>query len=541
MIRSDFQIIKEIIASQNFEINFKKNWQKILGKRVKEEAKNLQASFQIGGNKMKIAMVNWGWPPKQSGGPVGYAADLCKELVKNGHQVFMFYRGDSNFKGKCYLEYHEDEKVHLANLVNSPNQFSNFGLPLNECKQPLVEHFFEEFLDKVKPDLVHFHSLSGLSGSLIEAAKNRGVATVVSIHNYWFICPRGDFLIPPDYSLCPGPDSGLNCALCVPPSEKTWKRKISSAKNILKAKLKKNVWLKRKLQKVILNTNKLKNRLISSQNEGSNTPFLASPPDPLMVWGYKFRQEYLREQLSKNTDLIIAVSNSVKNIFVQNGIPENKIMVLHSGIKAAEKLEAFAEKNDVEPRNPLIFGFFGPVQPYKGVHILVEAFNKLSPGSARLLIFGTGPSSYYQRLMSKANSFVEFRGAFDDLSRMLSEFDVAVVPPIWQDNAPLVILEALSAKKPIIGANIGGIPDFVQDGINGFLFESRNSSELAKKMKRLIGSPDLVEIFKRNIKKQKTMKEHAKEMEEIYQNLLSEGILLKEDKIKGKLSFSQIK
>jgi glycosyltransferase involved in cell wall biosynthesis len=484
---------------------------------------------------MRIMMINWGWPPKQSGGPVGYAADLCKELVKNGHQVYMFYRGDSNFKGKCYLEYHEDEKVNLANLVNSPNQYSNFGLPLNECKQPLVEHYFEEFLDKVKPDLVHFHSLIGLSGSLIEMAKKKGIITVVSLHNYWFICPRGDFVLPYDYSLCPGPDHGLNCALCLPAAEKPLKRKIDNLNSILKAQFKKNVWLKRKLQIVVLGINKFKNKLTRPEMEKREMFPPSSAPDPLMAWAYRFRQEYLKDQLSRNTDLIIAVSNTVKDIFVQNGIPEDKIMVLHSGIKIAEKLEDYAEKNQINPRNPMIFGFFGPVQPYKGVHILVEAFNKLSPRSARLLIFGTGPSSYYQRLMSKANSFVEFRGAFDDLSRMLSEFDVAVVPPIWQDNAPLVVLEALSAKKPIIGANIGGIPDFVQDGINGLLFEPGNSSDLAEKMKRIIEFPHLIEIFKRNIKKQKTMKEHASEMEEIYQNLLSKDSMLKEDKIKSRL------
>lgn len=470
---------------------------------------------------MRIAMVNWGWPPRQTGGPIGYAADLCKELVKSGNQVYMFYGGDSNFKGRCYLEYREEEKVNLVSLVNSPNQYSNFGLPLNECKQPLVEYYFEEFLDKVKPELVHFHSLIGLSGSMIGLAKKKGITTIVSLHNYWFICPRGDFLIPPDYRLCPGPDQGLNCALCVPPPEKTWKRKISSARNILKTQLKKNVWLKRRLQKIILNANKLKNGLISSHNQGSDIPSLTSSPDPLMVWGYKFRQEYLRDQLSKNADLIIAVSNAVKDIFVQNGIPENKIMVLHSGIKMAEKLEDFAQKNHIGPRNPLIFGFFGPVQPYKGVHILVEAFNKLTPGSARLLIFGTGPSSYYQRLMSKANPHVEFKGAFDDLAKMLSEFDVAVVPPIWHDNAPLVVLEALSAKKPIIGADIGGIPDFVQDGVNGLLFEPGNPFDLAEKMKKIIDFPQLVENFRRNIKKQKTMKEHAQDLQPVYDKLIN--------------------
>ncbi|HEX9912337.1 MAG TPA: glycosyltransferase family 4 protein [candidate division Zixibacteria bacterium] len=489
---------------------------------------------------MRIMMVNWGWPPRQTGGPIGYATDLCKDLVKSGHRVYMFYGGDSNFKGKCYLEYREEEGVNLASLVNSPNQYSNFGLPLNECKQPTVEHFFEEFLDKVKPDLVHFHSLIGLSGSLMEIAKKRGIRTIISLHNYWFICPRGDFLALPDYRLCPGPNGGLNCAICIPPAAKIWKRKIDNLKSIIKTQFKKNIWLKRKLQKILLSTNRFKNILTDSQMEGRETFPAVSALDPLLVWGYKFRQEYLRDQLSKNADLIIAVSNAVKDVFVQNGISEKKIMVLHSGIKMAEKLEAYAEKNYIKPRNPIIFGFFGPVQPYKGVHILVEAFNKLPLGSARLLINGTGPSHYYQSLMRKANSYVEFKGAFDDLAQMLSEFDVAVVPPIWQDNAPLVVLEALSAKKPIIGANIGGIPDFVQDGLNGLLFEAGNSSDLAEKMRKITESLNLIEIFKRNIKKQKTMKEHTKEMEVIYQNLLSEGILLKEDKIKGKLSFSQV-
>jgi glycosyltransferase involved in cell wall biosynthesis len=143
--------------------------------------------------------------------------------------------------------------------------------------------------------------------------------------------------------------------------------------------------------------------------------------------------------------------------------------------------------------------------------------------------------------MSKANPGVEFRGPFDDLVQMIMEFDVAVVPSIWPDNSPLVVLESLSAKKPVIGANIGGIPDFVQNGLNGLLFEAGNSSDLAEKMRKITESPDLIGIFKGNIKKQKTMKEHTKEMEVIYQNLLSEGILLKEDKIKGKLSFTQVK
>ena len=469
---------------------------------------------------MNVLMVNWGWPPRQTGGPIGYAADLCKELATRGHRISMFYGGDCNFKKKPYLKTREEDGVVLGSLVNSPNRYSNFGHPLRECKQPEIEKFYLDFLKEINPDMVHIHSLIGLSGSIIELTKKMGIPIVVSLHNYWFICPRGDFLIPPTYDLCAGPDRGLNCASCCPKENKI-DRNIADAKDTIKSLLKRNVKLKRRLQKYLMRFNSWKRRLPSESPNGPTFSIPLSIPEPMEVFGYQFRQEYFRRLLSEDADLVIAVSKAVKRIFVQHGVPAKKIKVLHSGIKAAEELNKMAGETEQKVRNPIIFGFFGPVQPYKGVHILIDAFNRLPEGKARLLIFGTGSSDYVSHLMRQAKPGVEFRGAFDDLGKMLTEFDVSIVPPIWEDNAPLVVLESQAAKKPIIGADIGGIPDFVQDRVNGFLFKPRNAEDLAKKMKELINSPELVEQFKQNIKRPKSMKEHAVDIEQVYAQLLT--------------------
>jgi glycosyltransferase involved in cell wall biosynthesis len=468
---------------------------------------------------MRIVQVNWGWPPGQTGGPIGYVADLSKELVALGHEVFVFYAGDTDFGGRSYLHRKVQEGVRLFSLVNSPNNFLSLGFPKEECREAKTEALFQDFLAEVNPDLVHFHSLLGLSASILEVSKSRGVSNVVSLHNYWFICPRLDLLKPPSYTLCSGPSRGWNCSVCAPRPGR-WEVRKAKAKGMFKNLIKRRPTLKRCLQRTILGLNRLRSSFSAFDKNRADSP-ASGRPDPELARDYLFRENCLRSLLSEKADLIVAVSSSVKEIFVNHGIPEEKIIVLHSGIESLDRLQRFARCQTDSLHSPLTFGFFGPVLPYKGVHILVEAFNLLSPGSARLVVYGTGDSSYIRKLMRKANGNVEFGGAFRDLTDILPEFDVAVIPPIWNDNAPLVVLESLASEKPIIGAEIGGIPDFVKDGINGFLFKPGDPFDLAEKMKEVIESPQLIHLFKENIEPPKSMRQHAGEVSDIYQNLIA--------------------
>ncbi len=466
---------------------------------------------------MRLMQVNWGWPPRQSGGPIGYVADLSKELVHRGHEVSVFCAGDYDFKGACRLSLREENRIKLGSLVNSPNLIASCGSPIEECRHPLIEDMFVRFLELNRPQVIHFHSLIGLCGSLPGIAKSLGIPTVVSLHNYWFICPRSDFLRPPDWTLCPGPDAEDRCALCISPADFSAQRK-ALLRHRLKCLIKRNGTLKRLIQRGQMSFLRLVHSRLQT-DDGSKDPVVERSPSPEEISGYRYRRQFLKSQLTGSADLIIAVSQGVKHQFVKHGIPGKKIRVLHSGLKQAEALETFSKRTHHVVGSPVRFGFFGPVLPYKGVHVLVEAFNRLTPGSARLLIFGSGDAKYMVKLMNTANRFVEFKGTFKSLTRILPQFDVAVVPPIWHDNAPLVVLEALAARKPVIGARIGGIPDFVRHGYNGLLFKAGDPDDLASRMNELVQSPQVIERLKRNITTPPSMQRHAQDMETVYREM----------------------
>ena len=109
-------------------------------------------------------------------------------------------------------------------------------------------------------------------------------------------------------------------------------------------------------------------------------------------------------------------------------------------------------------------------------------------------------------------------GGFDnrDISKIFKEIDVLVVSSVWPENSPLVIQEAFASKTPVIASNIGGIPELIQDGINGLLFEAGNINNLYEKMKIIIDSPKLLSELRENINLPKDIKANALELEEIY-------------------------
>jgi glycosyltransferase involved in cell wall biosynthesis len=85
-------------------------------------------------------------------------------------------------------------------------------------------------------------------------------------------------------------------------------------------------------------------------------------------------------------------------------------------------------------------------------------------------------------------------GAFDreHVDDVYSQIDVLVVPSLWSENSPLVIHEAYQAGVPVVGARIGGIPDLVEDGRTGFLYDPRSPIELVAALRRLVEDRSLL-------------------------------------------------
>ena len=126
-------------------------------------------------------------------------------------------------------------------------------------------------------------------------------------------------------------------------------------------------------------------------------------------------------------------------------------------------------------------------------------------GAVRLVIAGSVPEEVTIRryLREKQIGNVELVGFVGDerRTRLMREASFLVLPSEGYENCPLVVLEAFACGKPVIASRIGGIPEQVEPGFNGLLFEPGNAAELRKKIRYLISHPQEVARMGRNARK----------------------------------------
>jgi len=130
----------------------------------------------------------------------------------------------------------------------------------------------------------------------------------------------------------------------------------------------------------------------------------------------------------------------------------------------------------------VIFGFIGNIAPNKGIENLIKIFCELERKNFFLYIAGNGKSSYLNYLQKKyCNSNIKYLGRItpEDFFPLI---DFTIVPSIWYENFPNVIIESLYFGVPVIASNIGGIPELIKLGINGTLFNPFQTNELKESM-----------------------------------------------------------
>ena len=132
------------------------------------------------------------------------------------------------------------------------------------------------------------------------------------------------------------------------------------------------------------------------------------------------------------------------------------------------------------------FLFFGRLSYEKGIKTLILAFRETP--QCRLKIAGTGPLEEELKEFVRENKMdnVEFLGyqSGEPLQKLVSNAYFIMVPSEWYENNPMTIIEGYAAGVPVIGAKIGGIPEIIEDGRTGYLFDSGNKEELVKMINR---------------------------------------------------------
>jgi glycosyltransferase involved in cell wall biosynthesis len=458
---------------------------------------------------MKILIV--GSEPYGIAGVPNYNRSLALKFVELGHEVFFFFSGawfkKYNWLMRPYLKINrKDYPFEYAELVNSPSLVFNWGHPLLDISAPQTEKLFIKYLKRIKPDVLHGHSKCGLPASIFELASRQGIKAFYTIHEYGLICQK-NVMIDREGKLCSGPSNLEKCVACTEPLNLKKIKFVARMANINKDFLKLLVDIKRKL----IREKKGKDLMLSEPSLISDTASKKIKEE------LKKRLDYMIYLMNHFIDMNICVSNDVKRILMRYGVNEDKLLVQHIGSAIAEN-----QRRDIRQlHSPLVIGNIGGVGYYKGQHILLDAISRMKNKNFVVKIFGKYEQNYVDQMTKEKKKLpVEFLGKYkpEELPDILQQIDVMVLPSICNDTAPQTIFESFSAGIPIIASNIGGFPDFIKDGINGYLFRPGDSHDLANKLEEILSDTAKIRSFAEKIPRLKTITKNALELISLYEN-----------------------
>lgn len=391
---------------------------------------------------MKVLLVIHGYPPRYNAGSEVYTQTLAHGLKDKGIDVSVFAREEDPFLPDYQLRRERDPSRNdiPVFLVNHPRSNARF-------RNSEIDRVFESLLREIEPDVVHFGHLNHLSTGLIEVAKKSGTKIVFTLHDFWLMCPRGQFLqwgLTGDepWKLCNGQEDRKCAEMCF-------------------------------------------NRYVTGLVGAGGVEYWTN-------W-VRDRMSHIREMCSQ-VDLFLAPSrNLLKRHIEEFGLDERKIRYLDYGFdhRRLEGRKRVAE--DV-----FVFGYIGRHHPSKGIDHLVQAFGRVK-GKARLRIWGRPE----EQMTSSLHRIEEELDILDDAIEWLPEYrnenivaevfdrcDCIVVPSIWDENSPLVIHEAQQAGVPVITADHGGMGEYVKGGMNGITFAHRDVCALREKMQYAVDHRD---------------------------------------------------
>jgi glycosyltransferase involved in cell wall biosynthesis len=180
----------------------------------------------------------------------------------------------------------------------------------------------------------------------------------------------------------------------------------------------------------------------------------------------------------------IALNEFCRQKFIQGGLPAERILVKPNFVD-------FAAQPEVS-RNGFLF--VGRLSVEKGIETLALAMKQVS--HIELRVAGTGPES---PLLDNIGA-LQMLGALsaDEVRAQMNQSTALVLPSIWYENFPRVLVEALACSLPVIASRIGALAELIEDGVTGLLFEPGNATDLAAKINWAQQNPHKMREMGRN-------------------------------------------
>lgn len=288
-------------------------------------------------------------------------------------------------------------------------------------------------LRTVRPDIVHLHGLDRIGVEVIPAVKRlaRRARIVLTLHDYQLICANdGLMLTAGEGARCIGARAD-RCHGCFPA--------ISTARHAL-------------------------------------------------------RKAHLMAILDL-VDVFIAPSHFLRERFLDWGLDPARIRLVPNAVSGTAGRAAALQRRARRNR----FAFFGNLAPHKGPLVLLDAAARLRDEDLSITLHGglrwAEPAfrAAFEAGLAAARPIAQHLGPYDrsEVRHLMAACDWVVVPSLWWENAPLVILEAQAASRPVICSGIGGMAEMVTPGVTGLLVPPGDAASLAETLREAAASPDL--------------------------------------------------
>lgn len=444
---------------------------------------------------MRVLLVSHNFLPAHAAGTEVYTGELALGLRALGHEVAVFTTDKDVSRADMSVVRRDWQEIEVVELVNNL-----YHRAFRETwDNPRAEAVFAAELARLRPDVVHFQHLMYLSIGCVEAAARSGAGVAFTLHDFWLHCARFGQRLHPDGARCETIDFA-RCGSCL----STFKFRQTALERVTGralSALRKGTGVdlsgaaKRAAQGLRI-SGRARSRECIEADAGVATELAQAAAD---------RDLAMRERVLPFVQRFFAPSRFLAERFVEWGVDRARIEWLPTGLELA-KFAAELRRHAAGSQRPLRIGFLGTLAPHKAPHLLLRAWGNLEP---------TLRAGATLELRGKAQADAVFQAQLEDLARgagavlgdalpreevprWLAELDLLVVPSLWFENAPMVILEALATRTPLLVSALGGMAELVEPGVSGFHVAPGDVDALARELRTVLSEPErLTTLFPR--------------------------------------------
>lgn len=446
---------------------------------------------------MKIALFVHCFFPDHFYGTETYTLNVAHNLSRLGHDVAVVtavFPGEKSRSQVLSRYEYQGIDVFVIDKNFHPNRRVR-----DTYYQPEVAGELRDVLRRLQPDIIHVTHLINHTASLLDLAREMGIPVVATLTDFFGFCFTNK-LEDAQGRLCRGPSRDrANCLACY--------LKVAGTAHLTQSWL---VWIRKRLPLGLLS------RLLVWLRRWR---LLAIKELVDVIEDLRDRPGLLLERYNRTYRVVIAPTTFLAKAYQANGL-QVPIRTLWFGIDIDR-----SPKPVRLPASALKLGYIGQLADHKGVDLLVEAFERLQPSAAELIIYGPldQDPAYARRLKDRAGSQVCFCPTFppEEMAEVMRGLDVLVIPSRWYENSPLVLLNALATHTPVVVSRVEGMTEFLEEGRNGFSFVRGSCDDLERVLRRFLDDPSLAARLSATTAYELTTDVMATEVAKVYESCCS--------------------